>query len=104
MDFDGPPLGPFSGSYDLAGDGRLVLVPTPGHTAGHMSLLVRDGDRRFLLGGDVAHTADELESVAPAIAAFCRSEGVSFLATHDSEAGALLNDDKLGTVSSGGQT
>src|SRR5262245_19010909 len=36
-----PELAPFTSSYDLMGDGSLVLLPTPGHTPGSMSLLVR---------------------------------------------------------------
>jgi N-acyl homoserine lactone hydrolase len=80
--FDGPAVGPFSRSEDLAGDGQLVLVPTPGHTAGHVSLLVRADDRRYLLAGDLAHTAAELDSSAPEIAAYCRENEIVVLTTH----------------------
>jgi N-acyl homoserine lactone hydrolase len=61
---------------DLAGDGSLTVVPTPGHTPGHVSLLVRDGDRTLLLGGD----ADPFDD---AISALCAREGATFLGTHD---------------------
>ncbi|HZP43201.1 MAG TPA: N-acyl homoserine lactonase family protein [Candidatus Binatia bacterium] len=40
------------GEHDLFGDGRVVCLPTPGHTPGHQSLRVR------LAGGDVVLTAD----------------------------------------------
>jgi N-acyl homoserine lactone hydrolase len=40
---DDPSLSPFAGSHDLFGDGSLVLLPTPGHTPGSLSLLVRQG-------------------------------------------------------------
>ena len=43
------------GAHDLLGDGALVIVPTPGHTAGHQSLLVRLAHRSVLLGGDAAY-------------------------------------------------
>ena len=35
--------------------GRLTVTPfeTPGHSAGHVSLLVEGGDRRYLIGGDL---------------------------------------------------
>lgn len=81
--FDGPPVGPFLRSEDLAGDGRLLLVPTPGHTAGHVSLLVRTDERTYLLAGDLAHTEAELAAAAPAIATYCRANGIVVLATHD---------------------
>ena len=83
VDFDGAALGPFGSSHDIIGDGRLQLVPTPGHTPGHAALLVRDDVRSWLLVGDLAHTAAEVEQVAPQIAAWCRAEGVSVLAAHD---------------------
>lgn len=87
VDFTGPPVGPFRGSYDVAGDETLVLVPTPGHTKGHASLLVRGGESGgWLLAGDLAHTAAGVERAAPEIAAWCRAEGVAILTTHDRDA------------------
>lgn len=82
VDLDGDAIGPFGGSYDVAGDGRLLLVPTPGHTAGHSALLVR-AEKQWLLAGDLAHTAAEVEHVAPAVARWCRAEGVEILTAHD---------------------
>src|SRR5262249_50052185 len=40
------------GEYDLFGDGMLRLVPTPGHTKGHQSLVVED---RMVLVGDACY-------------------------------------------------
>ena len=40
------------GEHDLFGDGRIVTIPTPGHTPGHQSLKVR------LDSGDIVLTAD----------------------------------------------
>ena len=57
---DGAPVGPFAGSYDLFGDGRLVIVPTPGHTPGHVGMIVRGATRRWLLAGDLVHDPREL--------------------------------------------
>jgi glyoxylase-like metal-dependent hydrolase (beta-lactamase superfamily II) len=90
VDFDGEPIGPFLGSYDIAGDGRLLLVPTPGHTPGHAALLVRDREQSWLLAGDMAHTAAELEVAAPATAAWCKQERVTVLTSHDPAAPALV--------------
>jgi N-acyl homoserine lactone hydrolase len=36
------------------------LVPTPGHTAGHQSVLVETDEGLVVLGGDVAYTFREL--------------------------------------------
>jgi N-acyl homoserine lactone hydrolase len=91
LELQGPPVGPFPGSEDVAGDSRLLVVAAPGHTPGHVGLLVR-GRRTFLLAGDLAHSAAQLAHVAPAVADWCRDEGAVFLATHDTAAPALAGD------------
>jgi N-acyl homoserine lactone hydrolase len=56
-------LSPFTETYDLMGDGSLTLLPTPGHTAGSMSLLVRRiAKPPLLMVGDLTYGADILES------------------------------------------
>jgi N-acyl homoserine lactone hydrolase len=58
---DDPALAPFTESLDVMGDGSLVLLPTPGHTAGSMSLLIRRVARPpLLLAGDLTYGADIL--------------------------------------------
>jgi len=50
-----PGLRPFQAAHDLFGDGSLVLLPTPGHTPGSVSLLVRRAGRSpLLMVGDLA--------------------------------------------------
>lgn len=46
---------------DLFGDGSLVVLFTPGHTPGELSLLVRLPSRNFLLTGDTVHLRAALE-------------------------------------------
>src|SRR3954454_8871667 len=52
------------GPQDVFGDGTVVCVPTPGHTAGHQSLLVRAstdaGADAVLLVGDACYLASML--------------------------------------------
>jgi N-acyl homoserine lactone hydrolase len=56
-----PALAPFTASFDVFGDGSLVLLPTPGHTAGSMSLLVRrTGRPPLLLAGDLTYAVELL--------------------------------------------
>jgi len=48
-----PELAPFTTAHDLFGDGSLMLLPTPGHTPGSLSLLVRQpGATPLLMVGD----------------------------------------------------
>jgi glyoxylase-like metal-dependent hydrolase (beta-lactamase superfamily II) len=57
-----PALAPFTESLDVMGDGSLVLLPTPGHTAGSISLLVRRAGRPpLLLAGDLTYGAEILQ-------------------------------------------
>jgi N-acyl homoserine lactone hydrolase len=51
-----PGIAPFSHGHDLFGDGSLTLLPTPGHTPGSLSLLVRrPGFRPLLMVGDLTY-------------------------------------------------
>ena len=59
---DDPSLAPFATGRDLFGDGSLVLLSTPGHTPGSMSLLVRrPGMAPLLLAGDLTYDVHEFE-------------------------------------------
>jgi glyoxylase-like metal-dependent hydrolase (beta-lactamase superfamily II) len=80
---DGPPVGPFSGSYDVLGDGRLLIVPTPGHTPGHLSVIARGETQTWLLAGDLVHSASDLVGRYAAIARWCEEERVEILTAHD---------------------
>ena len=58
-----PDLAPFRSCHDLSGDGSLVLLPTPGHTPGSMSLLVRrPGLPPLMMVGDLTYDAHLLET------------------------------------------
>jgi glyoxylase-like metal-dependent hydrolase (beta-lactamase superfamily II) len=77
------------GEHDLFGDGRVVLVPTPGHTPGHQSLKVR------LDTGDIVLTADACY--------FCRTlrERRLPVVAYDREQ-MLASLDRLARLESGG--
>ena len=89
VDFDGDAVGPFVGTFDVMGDGSLLLVPTPGHTPGHAALLLRGSHGSRLLAGDLAHTAAELGATDPAIASWCEREHVAVLTAHDPAAAGI---------------
>jgi len=45
-----------TGDKDIYGDGRVIMLATPGHTPGHSSLLIRLAHKGpLLLSGDAAH-------------------------------------------------
>jgi N-acyl homoserine lactone hydrolase len=57
-----PAVAPFTESLDVMADGSLVLLATPGHTEGSISLLIRRRTRPpLLLVGDLTYGAELLE-------------------------------------------
>ena len=59
---EGAELAPFTEAFDLMGDGSMMLLPTPGHTPGSLSMLVqRSSAEPILLVGDLAYDAGALE-------------------------------------------
>lgn len=58
----GEPFGPFERTVDLLGDGSVRLLWTPGHTPGHLSVLVETVDHGpVLLVGDAAYTRRSID-------------------------------------------
>ena len=54
-------VAPFTHALDLRGDGSLLLLPTPGHSPGSMSLLVRaEGLPPLLMVGDLTYDVELL--------------------------------------------
>lgn len=48
-------IGPVGRSYDVFGDGTVLLVHTPGHSSGLFSALIRGRDGYIVLGSDAAY-------------------------------------------------
>jgi len=55
FDFDGAAVQGFPGSWPVTADGSVLAVPTPGHSIGHTSVLVRRPQGDVLLAGDVTY-------------------------------------------------
>lgn len=98
VDIQPEPLGPFHSSRRVTQAGDVHLVPTPGHTPGHMSVVVRDADVCYVLAGDASYTqdlmlAEQVDGVASdrdsarqtlaQIHAFCRATPTVYLPAHD---------------------
>lgn len=96
---DDPLFDAFDGIFDVAGDGSMILLPTPGHTPGSMSMLIRRADwDPILLVGDLSYEASLLEQdIVPGtgdkkalLASFAkvrrlkdRLPGLTIVASHD---------------------
>ncbi len=103
--FEPKALGPFDRIHRVASDGSVVIVPTPGHTPGHVSVIVADGDVHYFLAGDTTYAQQALlseqvdgvsgsESVAiqtmQTIRQYARSQPMIYLPTHDPVSGHRL--------------
>ena len=55
----------FARTFDLFGDGSVRLAYTPGHSAGHLSVIARLSERDFVIGGDAIYTSSQLEGGPP---------------------------------------
>ncbi|QJP15156.1 N-acyl homoserine lactonase family protein [Starkeya sp. ORNL1] len=106
VEMDGPPVGPFASSHPITEDGRIFLVPTPGHARGHVAVVVRAEDVTYFLAGDATYdeanlraekadgvTNDPALSVATlkAIKAFATNEPTIILPAHDPEGPSRLD-------------
>jgi N-acyl homoserine lactone hydrolase len=103
-----PTVAPFASGHDLFGDGSMVLLPTPGHTPGSLSMLVRrPGEAPLLLVGDLTYDAELLaagevpgvgkksdlrRAVAQVNELRERFTDLAVLAAHDPAAAGLLAD------------
>ena len=104
FDFDGPALLGFPGSWRVTPDGSIVALPTPGHSPGHTSFLVRRTDGDVLLAGDVTYDlpalhdqrdqgfiakVEEHRQTLRRVLSLVRG-GVAYLPSHDPESPARL--------------
>ena len=68
LGYDGPGVTSYSNfgrTFDLFGDGSVRLASTPGHTAGHQSVICKLRDRDFVIAGDAVYTWRQLEGGPP---------------------------------------
>jgi glyoxylase-like metal-dependent hydrolase (beta-lactamase superfamily II) len=59
-DFDEGPFGPFPGHLPVTRSGDVHLIPTPGHSTGHLSVMLVEGDQTIFFAGDTSYTEDLL--------------------------------------------
>lgn len=104
---DDPALTPFTAGHDVFGDNSMVILPTPGHTPGSMSMLVRRPDAPpLLLVGDLTydiHAFDRgvhsgvgsrrrlRQTRERVLALRAANPGMAILAAHDPAAAGLLD-------------
>jgi N-acyl homoserine lactone hydrolase len=108
--FEDQPLGPFQQTMPLTKRGDVVIVPTPGHTPHHVSVVVL-GSPSFFLAGDTSYNqqlllAGKVDGVSPnesiahqtsnKILALAKERPLVYLPSHDPESeDRLINESVL---------
>lgn len=116
IEFDGPPLGTFAASRALTRAGDVLLVPTPGHTLGHLSVVLQEGRTALLFAGDATFSQSTLmASVVVGVSqdyartretfgllrAFARQSSTVLLPAHDPDAARRLAEREVMRVDAG---
>jgi N-acyl homoserine lactone hydrolase len=106
LELDEEPFGPFPQSLRVTAAGDVVVVATPGHTKGHVSVILEEGPRSVFFAGDTSYTEalmieGAIDGVAPderaarqtlnRIRELTRQRPVVYLPSHDPEAGKRLD-------------
>lgn len=103
--FEAQPMGPFPETLPLTSAGDVRLVSTPGHTPGHMSVVVESGGRPYFIAGDTSYDLatmmdEAIDGVSPNAAVarltlkrikqYVSDRGAVYLPSHDHESAARL--------------
>lgn len=65
MEFTAQPYANYRRSFDVYGDGSIVVVPTPGHTPGSVAAFVTVGGRRLVHVGDLINMQESIDRAVP---------------------------------------
>ncbi|MDQ2997718.1 MAG: N-acyl homoserine lactonase family protein [Chloroflexota bacterium] len=110
LGFESTRFGSFQQQYRVTQAGDVVIVPTPGHTPGHVSVLVQSDDLTYFLAGDTSYTEQLMRDQQPDgvspnaritrqtlanILAFANTQPLVYWPTHDPESAARLNEQRI---------
>jgi glyoxylase-like metal-dependent hydrolase (beta-lactamase superfamily II) len=105
IDFPDQPFGAFPHSLPLTTSGDVQLVATPGHTVGHLSVILQEPDHHVFFAGDTSYTqalmlSQTVDGVSPNAAVAAQTLGrilrqvqnvpTVYLPSHDPESAQRL--------------
>ena len=118
IDFENKPFDAFPSQYTLTQAEDVHLVPTPGHSAGHMSVILQEGDLSIFFAGDTSYTeamllSGQLDGIGGnpqaqretyrQILAYAEANPTVYLPSHDPVAKTRLANRTVLPTSSNGQ-
>jgi N-acyl homoserine lactone hydrolase len=110
VDMQPEPVAPFPNSFPVTSAGDVRFVPTPGHTVGHLSVLVTAPEVTYFLAGDASYTQElmlreQIDGVSldrhtarrtlENIHAFSRTTPTVYLPSHDPDTPDRLANQQL---------
>ena len=110
VDFTAEAVGPFPSSFALTKANDVILLPTEGHTNGHLSVLVREEEQSIFIAGDTSYTEQlmleqAVDGVSPnerasaqtlkRINAYVQTNPTVYLPSHDAEAPERLSKRRI---------
>jgi N-acyl homoserine lactone hydrolase len=110
IEFTSNPIGSFEQSCAVTNDGAVKIVPTPGHTNGHVSVIAQSEGINYFLAGDTSYSEtamlekipsgfssnDKLELETHAkIRDFARLRPTVYLPSHDPESAIRLEQKRV---------
>jgi len=105
IDLPSQAFGPFPSSLKVTQAGDVVLVPTDGHTEGHISVVLQDTDLTYFIAGDASYTqqfmldqqidglalnAQAAQQTLQRILQLVQAKPTVYLPTHDPKSGDRL--------------
>ena len=108
VDYNDGPEGNFSKSHRLDNKEQIIIVPTPGHSIGHQSVIINDGEQSYFIGGDITCNTETLKAQIPNVILsnkdsinslkkaydYVQSHNCIFLSAHDWNVPRII-DEKL---------
>ena len=103
--FEDGPIHVFERSHTLTRDETISIVPTPGHSLAHQSVLLRDGDAVYFFAGDASFDTNQIQNdIIPGICidrptardtstrlrSFFAAQPTIYLPSHDPDSGRRL--------------
>lgn len=100
----------FGEAYSISSSGDLLYVPTPGHTNGHSSIILKTDDCDIIFAGDTSYDQEQLQrgELAGAnidfgktkqtysnLLSYAKNRNTIYLPSHDGNAGNRLRDRKF---------
>jgi glyoxylase-like metal-dependent hydrolase (beta-lactamase superfamily II) len=103
------PAGPFAEHYPVTVAGDVLVVPTPGHTPAHVSVVVRDSSdvgTTYFLAGDASYSQElllrqQVDGISPdervardtlcKVLSYVRQQPTVYLTAHDPDSAARLS-------------